>query len=261
MSVLESYKEAWEKRYNEALQEARNHQIESMREGGLQVDDKAALDALLSDPEVAGRMRSKALFTGVVKGFQQSSGLGMMALYALWEAQQEKLYLFMDESATLWDAVKRELEGKDADHNYIKAMCQVIDRGMFDFIHNRELAENWIKVGEKKLTMIEDSDTEWINPLSTKGVIGSFKDNSAAFETIESDEDKEKLIVAIFTQSRANVKLTKAVLKGDDFHIKTKVKKMDDGKVEVTFPGSVVLDAKQFRRLKSKLKGIMEIGS
>lgn len=260
MATLESYKSGWKKRFDEEFEAAKDYAISEMAQNGLKTDDKEALEAFLGDEEVQTRLRAQATFRAVVKAFKSATGVGQMALVALWNASQDKLHLFIEESESIWDAIQHELEGADVDRNYIKAMCLIIDRGMFDFIHTRELQGNPVKVGEKSLTMQHESDTEFINPLSSPGMIGKFKDNSALFATL-SDDEKAQFIATIFTQSRANIKLAKAAIKGDDFHFSVKVKEVSGDKVEVTFPGKVVLDAKQFRRLKSKLKGILEIGS
>jgi hypothetical protein len=254
MSNIEQYEEIWQNRYNQEhkeLIEAKRKELKEQKKSSQEIND------ILEGEEFKARLNSQATFRAAARLSRQASTMGQTMLIALWKAHQDHLQMWVDESENIWGAMQKSVEGMDVDRDYLKAMCMVIDRGMFDFINDRENDEKPIKVKERKLTMQHETDTEWLNPLSSPGLVGKLKENSAHFIALDEDQ-KEKFMIQIFTESRMNLKVAKEINRGENFTLKVTVKE-DGEKITVALPKEIVLTKLQYRKFKSRLKQFLEI--
>lgn len=224
--------------------------------------------------ELEAREASNAAFSAIVKIIRNGSILGQSLLAGLWKSYINGLHLYQNEAITLMEAVNFASEGKDTDVEYARAMVRVVDTGekgrdsIFLYIHKREVAKKPVVVTipetdqEKKLTLVNVSDDEYINPLDTAKLISKLKESTYHWYNLPSDAKRDELLQEIFTGTRAAVKALKASQKqeGAPTTIMYSEREVDKDTMEIEFKTTKFqLKRSEYKRFMKQMKPLLRL--
>lgn len=234
------------------------------------------LDVLiLSDKDAIFRIEAESLFRAMVVGIKSVGNLGQQMLLAMWRARDGKYFMAMDESASVHDALRGQV-GDNTDLQYVKAMLQVVEvfydenevkrdkESIFEYVARREEAGDPVKSEDGRCLTLKLADDEFtVNLISSHGMISKLKENAWHFShKLKTDEERDTLLAAIGSgKSREYVKAVKADQKRTSapVHIKV-IEKEKDGKMHIEFKTTKFeMEPREWKRMKKKLEGILEI--